>query len=265
MQRKRWSRTRPALGWRAAVVVTAVHAGCLGATALALAPLRDLAALVTAPEPPVVTPADALALLCAVAVAAGGLWLAVVSTVVVAEALVTTTRTKRGSAAPPSPAVRLGCPAAWRRLLLAGCGFALAGGVTVGPSYADPPRRASGEPAATAAGARAPAPTGVLTGLTVPDRVTGSSLHSLASPSPDRLVRVRPGDSLWSLSAVLLPALATDAEVARAWRLLYAANRTEVGPNPDLIHPGTVLTIPPPLIADTRDTTRTRTDREDNP
>ena len=55
---------------------------------------------------------------------------------------------------------------------------------------------------------------------------------------------VRSGDSLWSITAGLLPAGAPDRAVDAGWRVLHAANRTQVGPDPDLIRPGTRLVVP---------------------
>lgn len=55
---------------------------------------------------------------------------------------------------------------------------------------------------------------------------------------------VRRGDSLWTMVARHLH---TDdpAVIATQWPRWYAANRTAVGPDPDLIHTGQVLRIPP--------------------
>lgn len=57
-------------------------------------------------------------------------------------------------------------------------------------------------------------------------------------------VTVRPGDSLWRIAARHLPAGASDAEIAAAWPLWYEANRTVIGSDPGLIHPGQVLAPP---------------------
>ncbi len=55
---------------------------------------------------------------------------------------------------------------------------------------------------------------------------------------------VAPGESLWSITADLLGAGASTAEVTEAWPSLYAANSHEVGADPDLIRPGQVLDLP---------------------
>lgn len=70
-----------------------------------------------------------------------------------------------------------------------------------------------------------------------------------ADDVPPPAVTVQAGDSLWSITAGLLPAGADDARVAAAWPLLYAANRDVVGPDPGLIHPGDVLTVPAEVTA----------------
>jgi resuscitation-promoting factor RpfA len=57
---------------------------------------------------------------------------------------------------------------------------------------------------------------------------------------------VRPGDTLWAIAAAHLPpAWRSPAIIDRYWRQVYGANRAVVGPDPDLIHPGTRLLVPP--------------------
>ena len=55
---------------------------------------------------------------------------------------------------------------------------------------------------------------------------------------------VQPGDSLWTIAARQLPPGAAPARVAAAWPAWWQANRSQLGPDPDLIHPGTRLTPP---------------------
>ena len=58
---------------------------------------------------------------------------------------------------------------------------------------------------------------------------------------------VQPGDSLWAIACRWLQASGTNpaaADVDRTWRAIYAANRSTIGADPDLIHPGIALTIP---------------------
>ncbi|WP_211877697.1 LysM peptidoglycan-binding domain-containing protein [Pseudarthrobacter albicanus] len=58
-------------------------------------------------------------------------------------------------------------------------------------------------------------------------------------------VTVRAGDSLWSLSAAVLGAHASDVDIAAEWPRLYQANRSVIGENPDVLIPGQVLRLPP--------------------
>lgn len=57
-------------------------------------------------------------------------------------------------------------------------------------------------------------------------------------------VTVRRGDSLWLICADLLPASATQTDIAHAWPLLYQANRDIIGANPSLIYAGQQLELP---------------------
>ena len=87
-----------------------------------------------------------------------------------------------------------------------------------------------------------------VTGLALPDRTTGAA-YPVAST-----VVVRPGDSLWSIAAGLLPAGAPDAEVTAAWHRLHRTNLARIGADPDLILPGTRLVVPAPDASDRKDT-----------
>ena len=99
---------------------------------------------------------------------------------------------------------------------------------------------------ATGAVAEAPPdPPTSLAGLALPDRVAGEVVASTRAPAPTK-VEVEAGDSLWALAERHLDR-AGAAAVDQAWRLLYRANRREVGPDPDLIRPGTVLRMPASL------------------
>ncbi|MBV9290883.1 MAG: LysM peptidoglycan-binding domain-containing protein [Frankiales bacterium] len=57
-------------------------------------------------------------------------------------------------------------------------------------------------------------------------------------------VVVRPGDSLWTIAARRLGRRATPTAVAASWPRWWATNRSVIGANPDLIHPGQRLTPP---------------------
>ena len=64
------------------------------------------------------------------------------------------------------------------------------------------------------------------------DAATAST--TTAQPAPRYVVQ--PGDSLSSIAAA--------RAVRGGWQALYAANRRVIGPDPDVIHPGTVLVLP---------------------
>ena len=90
---------------------------------------------------------------------------------------------------------------------------------------------ALGSPAAATATPTTPETSGrrdglphLLDGLPVPDRAYGGV----------RLHVVRPGESLWSVAA-------------EGWPRLHRLNRDRMGPDPDLVHPGTRLRIPQTL------------------
>lgn len=84
-----------------------------------------------------------------------------------------------------------------------------------------------------------PSPPPARTGLLVPGRRPGV-------PEP-RLVTVLRGDSLWAIAARELGGTANDADIAAAWRHIYRANASVVGPDPDLLLPGQELLVPHPL------------------
>lgn len=81
----------------------------------------------------------------------------------------------------------------------------------------------------------------MLSGLPLPDR-------AVSAPDATRhaatTVRVRSGDTLWALAAADLPADSPDALIAARWHAIYAANRSLIGPDPDVIVPGQRLRLP---------------------
>ena len=131
---------------------------------------------------------------------------------------------------------------ATRRLVLLACGVAVMAGIAA-PASAD----ATGDETR-------------LAGLPLPDRAAASFQAHGAAPTakppptpvtaldaPARVrVRVRSGDSLWSIARDSAPP-GTDARAIDArWRAIWAANRSVVGDDPDLIFPGQFLTLPAP-------------------
>jgi nucleoid-associated protein YgaU len=57
-------------------------------------------------------------------------------------------------------------------------------------------------------------------------------------------VAVHRGDTLWDICARHLPSDATDAEIAAEWPRWYDANRAVIGPDPDHLEPGQLLSPP---------------------
>ena len=89
----------------------------------------------------------------------------------------------------------------------------------------------------------------MLAGLPMPDLATGPPQRTghqpLLAPRAPREVTVAPGDTLWELAARDLSPDASAADVDEHWRLLWQVNRAELGPDPDVIQPGTSLRLPP--------------------
>ncbi len=80
----------------------------------------------------------------------------------------------------------------------------------------------------------------------LPPQPAGSNLVTGTPLRNTNEVVVTAGDTLWSLAAQQLGPLATDAEIASLWPRWYELNRLTIGPDPGLIHPGQVLSVPPP-------------------
>lgn len=124
----------------------------------------------------------------------------------------------------PTPPTRRVGPL--RAALLAACGVAALGATT--PAHASPPDGPDPRPAAE-----------LLAGLPLPDRAEGGGPRE-----PTVTVRVRPGDSLWTVAARALGAGASEADIASYWRRLQTLNAPTTGPDPDLVHPGQHLRLP---------------------
>lgn len=151
-----------------------------------------------------------------------------------------TTLTAAAAAAGRARSRLHGCPEAWRRLVLTACGVALSAGLLVPAAHATddlpvPIAAGQGDPDRGAA---------LVRGLPLPDRPTTGPVSPVppvgpVGPAPPRghLVVVQPGDSLWAIAA--------DHWSGWGWRRLYAANRAVIGDDPDLIHPGQRLRVPP--------------------
>ena len=70
-----------------------------------------------------------------------------------------------------------------------------------------------------------------------------------SAPSSGPTHTVAPGESLWSITAHLLPTGSAPAQIAQDWPTLYRANSEAIGADPSLIRPGTVLSVPDSLSA----------------
>ncbi len=73
------------------------------------------------------------------------------------------------------------------------------------------------------------------------DRLMGQPADAA---DPGSTVVVGAGDSLWLIAARMAGPGASDAQIAHDWPRWYHANREAIGPDPDLLHIGTVLTRP---------------------
>lgn len=144
-----------------------------------------------------------------------------------------------------------GCPRWLHRAVLGALGAAVTGGLAA--------------PALAVDGADAAASSvEVVRGLPYPDRPAGPATDLTTAPTrPPRAPAarpalaevaplpapshvVRPGDTLWALAARDLSPAASAAEITDRWRLIYRLNRAAIGPDPDLIVPGTSLELPTP-------------------
>jgi LysM domain len=247
---------RPALAARTALLLTGCAALCWGTWVLvrapllaAATPLRDQPSggLGQVPLETVVTGGCAALLLTCV------VWTVALTALSVAGLLARELSPGSRHTVRLAREVERRCPARVRRLVAALLGVTL--GATIGAGLAVPALGANGQPAPVPSGQLS----GQLRGLALPDRATGAGLataartaisrrpsagtsgHAQRSP---RFVDVRPGDSLWRIAQTLLPPGATNGEIAREWHRIHQANSDRIGADPDLIHPGTRLTLP---------------------
>jgi len=73
---------------------------------------------------------------------------------------------------------------------------------------------------------------------------TGTGATTPRRRAPASEVAVRPGDSLWLIARRQLGGSATPAQIATEWPRWYAANRATVGPDPNVLRPGSQLHAP---------------------
>jgi nucleoid-associated protein YgaU len=134
------------------------------------------------------------------------------------------------------PAANLLTPRRLRLLLRLACGIAVVAPVGL-PAHA-------GEPGPAGCPGSVCRPTAAA--LPIPDRpdVTAARLVEPVRASAQVTVVIRPGDTLWAIAAAHLPGTPGDAAIAAAWPVWFGANAAAIGDNPDLIHPGTRLSVP---------------------
>jgi nucleoid-associated protein YgaU len=197
------------LVWAAASVAVGALARVLGPRAAAL---RSAVAGHAGPDRVLTDLAAAGLLACAA-------WAWLATSVVVVEAL-------RGPALGGTGP--RGVPDGVRRVVLAACGVARAGGLSH-PAYAANGHRHHP----------------LLDGLPLPDLVAVAHLDRTAAPHPPgRTVVVAPGDSLWAIAERDLPTGSPPSAITIRWHRIYAANRRLIGPDPDRIEPGMRLHFP---------------------
>ncbi|HXH80446.1 LysM peptidoglycan-binding domain-containing protein [Nocardioides sp.] len=215
---------RPTVVW---VLVSAAVAGTWAGVARTVASLGSEQVWTGTFEELLVAVASAALLTCAS-------WLWIVTTLTIADLLAGRACSAQGLT---------------RRLVLVACGVVVVAGVS--------------SPALARGGADEP----VLAGLPLPDRaVAGAPAGRAQEPRPATAPRptvrhtppvaaatgrpepitVRTGDSLWSIAQADLGPDAGLHDVDERWRALYAANRAEIGDDPDLITPGQQLRPPLP-------------------
>lgn len=255
------SRNRPVRAvpaWRIATLVLLLAGGTATVHLLAATPVHRLLADPSAHRLPGGLP-ELVGAGCAVALVLCWCWFVTVSVEVLLRLLAGAVRVGPERSATPRHRPRL-----LRGLVLA----------VLGLGYAAAPALAGTGTSAGSGCQTSPSAPG-LTGLALPDRVEtgrptlpappgwtspgstspgstspgstspGSTSPGSTSGSTDtEVVRVRAGDTLWSLAERRLPAGAAPGRIDHAWRLIARHNRAAVGADPHLILPGTVLRLP---------------------
>lgn len=191
--------------------------------------------------------AAALTLACGVAGLLVALYLGVTSLPLILAAVLTPRRQVN---------IGRGIPGAWRRIVVTAIGGAVAASIATGAMAvpSTPPTPESGSAVSSAGWITAPdllvnASSADPTQTPLAPIPTRAPASDDASQASARTVTVRRGDSLWVICGDLLPQSATEADIARAWPLLYRANKTVIGENPGLIHAGQTLSVPAELLA----------------
>ncbi|MDQ1745245.1 MAG: hypothetical protein QOE23_3584 [Pseudonocardiales bacterium] len=149
-------------------------------------------------------------------------------------------------------------PAALRRVVAAATSTSILlspATALAAPSGSGAPTATGSAPTAAASGAPSAAGTSSLPPVGWPTdpgpapRTAGDPLpgtERAAVPTGAGRVRVRAGDSLWSIAGHRLGPAAPAGRIQQEWPRWYALNRQLIGPDPNLIRPGTRLRIPEP-------------------
>jgi hypothetical protein len=127
-------------------------------------------------------------------------------------------------------------PAGWRRLVLSACGLTIAIPTLAVPAVATDHPDIAPCPASCS--------TTPLGGLALPDLPLSGVARGTQRTALDPTVTVRRGDSLWTIAERLAGPDASKALISAMTHDLYAENRAAIGVDPDLIYPGTTLTLP---------------------
>lgn len=138
---------------------------------------------------------------------------------------------------------RVGCPVAWRPALLTVLGAAVSvAGVLGGPVQAAP--RGGEGPGLVPDGGLLPVPTRPVDAAP-PDGPAAPEGPAGPSRPARPVVTVVAGDSLWAIARERLGDDAAAARVQALTDALHRTNRGVIGPDPDLLHPGQRLRVPP--------------------
>jgi len=79
-----------------------------------------------------------------------------------------------------------------------------------------------------------------------PEASAAGGSGGVIDPDVTRSYVIRPGDTLWDIAeAHLAPSQRSPSRIDRYWRQVHAANRDVLGDDPDLIHPGARVVLPP--------------------
>ena len=159
-----------------------------------------------------------------------------------------------GAASPLARWAQVLTPSALHRLAAALLGL----GLVAGPMVTALPAQALTVSAAAQPGSPSAPDTAAVLNHWTPDRPAAPSrVHPrreptrpllVSDPHPERAVTddvvVRRGDTLWDIAARALGPGASAADIATSWPRWYVANRSTIGPDPDLIRPGQLLRPP---------------------